>query len=451
MSNFLPISLDDDLKRNLETAASGNFHCADFDSFRCRSCGWLDQPYATQIASKQAQIEQVLLPLTRPGQDRAELFVSPCVAAEPGQRNKAKLAVAGKAGALLMGMVTLDKQIELAHCPLYLPSIHAALPAIRAWLNQLAIAPYDVRRRVGELKFVLLTSNEGAVDAQSSSALMLRLVVRSETALHLLREHWPSLQARCPSIHVFSVNLQPEPKAVLEGDTEIVISHARALPFELGAIADGGQGSSSAVRGSPNQGSSSAVRGSPTSLQLLLPTQAFFQTHTSIAKQLYQAASRWIQPWCEDFFKQRGTQPRIHDLYCGVGGFALHIAAHTHASVAGFELSQTAIEAAQTAAHHNGVRAHFYQADATRLPERAFAADAFLVNPPRRGLGALLCDAIAQSKAIRLWYSSCNLSTLAADLQRIGTRRPFRLRRVQLFDMFPHTEHFEVLCEVELE
>jgi 23S rRNA (uracil747-C5)-methyltransferase len=315
----------------------------------------------------------------------------------------------------------------------------------------------------------------------------LRLVVRSEAALHLLREHWPSLQASCPSIHVFSVNLQPEPKAVLEGDTEIVISHARALSFELGAIADGGQGSSSAVRGSPNQGSSSAVRGSPnqgsssavrgspnqgsssavrgspnqgsssavrgspTSLQLLLPTQAFFQTHTSIAKQLYQAASRWIQPWCEDFFKQRGAQPRIHDLYCGVGGFALHIAAHTHASVAGFELSQTAIEAAQTAAHHNGVRAHFYQADATRLPERAFAADAFLVNPPRRGLGALLCDAIAQSKAIRLWYSSCNLSTLAADLQRIGTRRPFRLRRVQLFDMFPHTEHFEVLCEVELE
>mgnify|MGYP002651661386 CR=1 FL=1 len=42
-------------------------------------------------------------------------------------------------------------------------------------------------------------------------------------------------------------------------------------------------------------------------------------------------------------------------------------------------------------------------------------------------------------------YSSCNATTLARDLGRMPSLRPVRAR---MFDMFPHTEHAEVLVEL---
>lgn len=39
-------------------------------------------------------------------------------------------------------------------------------------------------------------------------------------------------------------------------------------------------------------------------------------------------------------------------------------------------------------------------------------------------------------------YSSCNARTMAKDIARLAG---YRIERVQLFDMFPHTAHYEVL------
>ncbi len=39
-------------------------------------------------------------------------------------------------------------------------------------------------------------------------------------------------------------------------------------------------------------------------------------------------------------------------------------------------------------------------------------------------------------------YSSCNARTMATDIARLSG---YRVERVQLFDMFPHTAHYEVL------
>ncbi|EFA6051136.1 23S rRNA (uracil(747)-C(5))-methyltransferase, partial [Escherichia coli] len=39
-------------------------------------------------------------------------------------------------------------------------------------------------------------------------------------------------------------------------------------------------------------------------------------------------------------------------------------------------------------------------------------------------------------------YSSCNAQTMAKDIRELPG---FRIERVQLFDMFPHTAHYEVL------
>jgi 23S rRNA (uracil747-C5)-methyltransferase len=43
-------------------------------------------------------------------------------------------------------------------------------------------------------------------------------------------------------------------------------------------------------------------------------------------------------------------------------------------------------------------------------------------------------------------YSSCNVDSLARDLAAMPSLRPVR---AQVFDMFPHTTHFETLVLLE--
>ena len=80
-------------------------------------------------------------------------------------------------------------------------------------------------------------------------------------------------------------------------------------------------------------------------------------------------------------------------------------------------------------------------ADAFALGQRA-APELVVVNPPRRGLGADLCAWLQVSTARWVLYSSCNPQSLALDLARMPDFVPLR---AQLFDMFPHTAHGEVL------
>ena len=65
-----------------------------------------------------------------------------------------------------------------------------------------------------------------------------------------------------------------------------------------------------------------------------------------------------------------------------------------------------------------------------------------LVNPPRRGIGQALCGYLSQMAPEYIVYSSCNAQTMAKDIAHLPG---YRIERVQLFDMFPHTAHYEVL------
>ena len=64
------------------------------------------------------------------------------------------------------------------------------------------------------------------------------------------------------------------------------------------------------------------------------------------------------------------------------------------------------------------------------------------MNPPRRGLTKALCQDIARLAPQWLLYSSCNAQTLAQDLSQLAG---YNLLKVQLFDMFAHSSHYEVL------
>lgn len=348
----------------------------------------LEVPYPSQLADKAAHCASLLGPAIE--------WSAPVSSPQFGFRNKAKMVVGGTVDAPTLGILGPDGGVDLRDCLLHEDSIQAALPTLASFVSYASLTPYDVRKRTGELKHLLVT-------ASPDGELMVRFVLRSQEAIARIRKHLPTLQAALPSLVVASANIQPIHQAIIEGDLEIPLTDEQSMQMRLAGHS------------------------------LWLRPQSFFQTNTAIAEALYQRARTWIDE------SARGS---VWDLYCGVGGFALQAASAGRPTV-GVEVSQGAVSAASRSADEAGVPATFEAADAIEwAAAQDTAADLVIVNPPRRGLGPELSTWLESSTASTVLYSSCNAETLAADLARMPS---LRAERAVVFDMFPNTDHYEVL------
>ncbi|WP_258553137.1 23S rRNA (uracil(1939)-C(5))-methyltransferase RlmD [Dermatophilus congolensis] len=369
--------------------------CDYYTAAECRSCTMLGIPHRDQIASKQARIQALLAPYTAP---EGYAWEEPVYHSPSGFRNKAKMVVGGTTHAPTLGILDRDRRpVDLRHCALIDPRIENAFGAVTAMITACGLAPYDVPKRSGELKNVLITVNP-------DGELMVRFVVRSERSVSALRAALPVLTEQLPHVRVVSVNVLPEHKAVLEGEQEWILTPESTLPMRLPG------------------------------LTLELGVKSFFQTNSEIAADMYQQAVRWAH--------DIGAK-HAWDLYCGVGGFALALTAVVE-SVVGVEVSAEAVAAAKRTAQDTGLSGvAFVAADARQwVGQQDCVPDLVVVNPPRRGLGSELARVLEGSGAQRVLYSSCQAATLAEDL---AVMTSWRIERARIFDMFPQSDHCEVM------
>ena len=139
----------------------------------------------------------------------------------------------------------------------------------------------------------------------------------------------------------------------------------------------------------------------------------------------------------------------VLDAYCGIGTIGLTAADHAK-QVVGVELNRDAVQDAIGNAKHNGVKnARFFAADATRWISEAAAAgeraDVIFMDPPREGSTPQFLDSVARMAPKRVVYVSCNPETLARDLALL-TKKGYHVESSTPVDMFPHSEHIEVVC-----
>jgi 23S rRNA (uracil1939-C5)-methyltransferase len=76
----------------------------------------------------------------------------------------------------------------------------------------------------------------------------------------------------------------------------------------------------------------------------------------------------------------------------------------------------------------------------------ALPADLLIVNPPRAGVDARVCDTVLDTPPARVIYVSCDPATLARDCARLASR--YTMHDVRCFDMFPQTAHVETVVEL---
>ena len=365
--------------------------CAYYDTEQCRSCAWIDLSYADQLKNKTAQLHELLDPF------EPHEWLKPSPSSVKGFRNKAKMVASAGSEGVTLG---LSEETSLIGCPLYPEPMQRALEVIQQWLRELGIKPYEVKKKKGELKYVLLTRST------FEGSMMLRFVLRSHGVIPRLQKGLDELLQSLPELKVVTVNIQPVHMAILEGEEEIYLTETKRIEERFNGI------------------------------PLYIRPKSFFQTNPEIAAKLYKTASEWA-----------GNPSVVWDLFCGTGGFALHCMKEGR-KVIGIEIEPEAIECARDSAEAMGIEGLTFRAlDAASFRiEAEGRPDVLIVNPPRRGLGEQLCKWISKVAPETIVYSSCNAQTLARDLEMLDE---YRIGKVQLFDMFPHTGHYEVLCLLE--
>ncbi|WP_337840804.1 23S rRNA (uracil(747)-C(5))-methyltransferase RlmC [Rheinheimera sp.] len=371
-------------------------YCAQFVAGRCRSCTEIELDYSEQLQHKQQQWLTLLEPFT------PDQVLAPYPSPQSAFRTKAKMVVSGTAEQPVLGLMhSSGEAVDLTSCLLYPTAFAPAFALVQQFIQRARLQPYQVAERKGELKFILLSQSS------FSGRFMLRFVLRSQNHLASIRKHLPWLQQQWPELELCSVNLQPVAMAQLEGDTEILLTDTPYLAEQLNQV------------------------------PLYLTPQSFFQTNPAVAAALYQSAVDWTTHL---------PLQSVWDLFCGVGGFGLHLASSRPGiQLTGIEISASAIASARKAA----AELQLEQPEFMALDANAFAMaqqqapDLLLVNPPRRGLGPALCQQLLQLAPAYLLYSSCNPHSLAKDLAQLTL--DYRLIKARLFDMFPHSQHAEVL------
>jgi 23S rRNA (uracil1939-C5)-methyltransferase len=173
---------------------------------------------------------------------------------------------------------------------------------------------------------------------------------------------------------------------------------------------------------------------------LISPT-AFFQTNVAAAATMQRHV-----------VESTARANRVLDLYCGSGLFSLPLAMQG-VRVTGVEENRQAIVDADANARLNRIassRVRFMTArveDAVRHLARD-SWDGVILDPPRQGCSDDVLEAVFQEMAPpSVTYVSCNPAALAQELGGI-IECGYRPTQIAAVDMFPHTDHLEVILQL---
>lgn len=165
----------------------------------------------------------------------------------------------------------------------------------------------------------------------------------------------------------------------------------------------------------------------------------FVQINAETNRAMVNQALEWLDVTAET---------HVVDLFCGLGNFTLPLGRRSH-HVTGIEGVSALIERARGNAAVNGlahIAWHIADLDSATLvdllPGRI---DVALLDPPRTGALAAV-SFLGERRVPRLVYVSCNPATLARDAAVLVHQYGYRLARLGVVDMFPHTHHVEAMA-----
>ena len=366
---------------------------------KCGGCQLRNLTYAAQLKHKQVSCIKLL---------GGFCHVSEIAGMENPVRYrcKASAAFAKQRGQTVAGIYRTSRHdvVPVSSCVIQDPDCDAVINAVLRLARELDISIFDENRLKGGLRHVQV--RKGYATGQIMATL-----VTGERKVARLPELVKKLVSAVPRITCVVQNINGGFTAMVTGDENAVLYGPGYIEDEL------------------------------LGLRFRISPGAFFQVNPRQTEKLYSLAL--------DFMALSGGET-VFDAYCGTGTIGLLAAKRGAAKVTGVESVQSAVEDARANAQANGINnARFICADAgdyaLYMAENGEKCDVLVTDPPRTGSDKRFLSAVCALAPERVVYVSCNPVTLARDL-RFLTKNGYKAKKIAPVDMFPYTEHCEVVC-----
>jgi 23S rRNA (uracil1939-C5)-methyltransferase len=351
---------------------------------RCGGCHYQHADYAAQLAIKRSILIETL--------ERAHVSELPetrVLSADPwAYRNRIRLHVTKTA--LSYREAASHRDLPVTHCPVAAPILQRSISAF----NQLLQKQSALAQSLSEVEF-FTTADE--------SALLISLFTnQSKSPQQPLQSIADALLQVLPELHgVRTFSLDPKTR--------------RTRPF--------------AAWGRPS------LEYTVGPLHYQVSAGAFFQVN------------RYLLPMLLNEVVAKRSGSIAWDLYAGVGLFAQALAQRFEQVIAVESSPASAGDLARNLRdsshkHVSQDTLRFLKSPPTQRP------DLIVVDPPRAGLGAEVCQHLIAAQPRQIVYVSCDPSTLGRDLR---TLQPSGYRPVALtlIDLFPQTYHLETVATLE--
>lgn len=381
---------------------------------QCGGCQLQAMDYEAQLQFKERKVLNHLMRIG--GFSREEIPMLPIMGMkDPWRyRNKAQFPFGkDKEGAIIAGFYAgrTHSIIQAEDCFLGVEENPRILKAIREFMVQEGIEPYDETSHTGLIRHVLIRKGF------ETGELMVCLVINGKSlpGAGKLVERLLGLDvgtgAKMTSI---SYSINQEKTNVIMGKEIVDLYGPGYITDFIGDV------------------------------KYQISPLSFYQVNPIQTKVLYGTALEYTGLTGDEI---------VWDLYCGIGTISLFLAQKAK-QVYGVEIVPQAIEDARRNAKLNNMdNVRFFVGKAEEvLPEQfereKIHADVIVVDPPRKGCDRICLDTILKMQPDRVVYISCDSSTLARDLRYLADGG-YVMDKVRACDMFAGTCHCE--CVVKLE
>lgn len=387
----------------------------------CGGCKWQPLPYSMQLEAKRQQVYDQLVRL-----GHLEVpEISPTLPSDNTRyyRNKLEFTFSSKRWLLKdedpenvpavdrMGLgfhvgKFFDKVLDIRHCCLQKDPSNAIRLFIKDYCVRNGLDFFDIRQNVGYVRNMFIRTTDTG-DLMLIICYFYECREVREKMLDAIAEAFPEITSL---YYVINSKLNDS-----IGDQECIL-----------------------YKGSPT------IRETMEGLTFRIGPKSFYQTNSGQALKLYSVA--------RDFAGLSGSEI-VYDLYTGTGTIAQFVSGKA-AKVIGIEYVPEAIEDAKVNAAGNGItNCEFFAGDMKDVLSAEFIQehgqpDVIILDPPRAGIHPDVAKVILEASPARIVYVSCNPASQARDLAILAEK--YSITAVQPVDMFPHTQHVENVCALEL-
>ncbi|MBY6187071.1 23S rRNA (uracil(1939)-C(5))-methyltransferase RlmD [Marinobacter hydrocarbonoclasticus] len=352
---------------------------------RCGGCQLQFAPSALQQELKQDALAKVVTKLSGLAPQQ---WAEPLAGPEWGYRRRARIGARVEQGGLVLGFRQegSNKLTPIDRCPVLAASLSQLITPL-----QTLLAPLKLARHLGHVDLML--ASEGPV-------VLLRL-------MRPLRQDEQVVLSDFAQSNAVQILIQGETLTTLAGEP--------VAPLHYGI-------------------------GENRPEPAFLPGD-FFQVNDAVNQAMITQAIDWLQPKPDE----KGL-----DLFCGGGNFTFALAGLSK-EVIGVEGVPAMVERARQRASELALEhLRFEYADLNGEAPRADwlkAVDWVLLDPARAGAPGVM-EWLAKLRPGRILYVACNPASLGRDGKVLG-QYGYRLTKLGLVDMFPHTHHLESMALFE--